>query len=332
MRYFGSKATTVERVYELIAERASSGTFCDAFGGLGFVGSHFKGKGYQVWTGDILTFAHYFQLARIQLNRTVSFRLLRSNMRLDTIEDVVDKLNTLKPRNGWLVEEYAKKRRFFTLENAMRAQSCRLQIDAWAKSKWLSDHERAVLLASLINSMDRVANTAGTYYAYLKSWHRKALLPFRFELIRPVKGNPDCSSILAEAKDLVASRKFDILYLDPPYNERSYSTYYHLPESIAKGIRPRTHGKSGMPNQEMIGSEFNRPAKAFKALEDLVKAAKFRLLAFHYSDDGHISRSQLRSLFSLYGKVEEFTVQSKGYTTLSAPRTIKHRLYLVNRG
>jgi adenine-specific DNA methylase len=87
-----------------------------------------------------------------------------------------------------------------------------------------------------------------------------------------------------------------------------------------------------MPNQEMAVSEFNRPAKALKALEELVDAAKFRLLAFHYSDDGHISRSQLRSLFSLYGKVEEFTVRSKGYTTLRAPRTIKHRLYLVNRG
>lgn len=332
MRYFGSKATTVERVYELIAERVPSGTFCDAFGGLGFVGSHFKSKGYQVWTGDILTFAHYFQLARIQLDRTVSFRRLRSNMHLDAVEDVVDILNTLKPRNGWLVEEYAKKRRFFTLDNAMRAQSCRLQIDAWSRNKWLSSHERAVLLASLINSMDRVANTAGTYYAYLKAWHRKALLPFRFELIRPIKGNPGCSSILVDAKDLVASRKFDVLYLDPPYNERSYSTYYHLPESIAKGARPGTHGKSGMPNQLMAVSEFNRPAKAMKALEELIKAAKFRLLAFHYSDDGHISRAQLKSLFSQYGNVEEFTVRSKGYTTLREPRTIKHRLYLVKCG
>jgi adenine-specific DNA-methyltransferase len=232
MRYFGSKATTVDRVYELIAERIPSGTFCDAFGGLGFVGSHFKSKGYKVWTGDILTFAHYFQLSRIQLDRTVSFRRLRSNMRLDTIGDVIDTLNTLKPRNGWLVEEYAKKRMFFTLENAMRAQSCRLQIDSWSRSKWLNSHERAVLLASLINSMDRVANTAGTYYAYLKSWHRKALLPFRFELIRPAKGNPDCSSVLADAKDLVASRKFDILYLDPPYNERSYSTYLYVVRSF----------------------------------------------------------------------------------------------------
>ena len=82
----------------------------------------------------------------------------------------------------------------------------------------------------------------------------------------------------------------------------------------------------------MLVSQFNRPAMALKALEGLIKAANFRLLAFHYSDDGHISKSQLRRLFGLYGKVEEFTVKSKGYTTERIPRTINHRLYLVNRG
>src|SRR6185436_6043411 len=116
---------------------------------------------------------------------------------------------------------------------------CRIRINQWCRNNWVTQNQRAVLLASLINSMDRVANTAGTYYAYLKSWHRKALKPFRFELVRSSRGPQKGHCILADANTLVGSREYDILYLDPPFNERCYSSYYHLPESLARRHTPR---------------------------------------------------------------------------------------------
>src|SRR4030042_1499802 len=112
MRYFGSKVSTIETIHNLISKRMPSGSFCDPFGGIGSVGSYLKSKGYNVWSGDVLNFAH-----------------------------------------------------FFTDRNARKIQACRRKIRAWAQKGWLSYDERAVLLASLINNMDRVANTAGTYYA-----------------------------------------------------------------------------------------------------------------------------------------------------------------------
>lgn len=38
----------------------------------------------------------------------------------------------------------------------------------------------------------------------------------------------------------------DILYLDPPYNERQYAPKYHILETIAKWDNPKIQGITGM--------------------------------------------------------------------------------------
>lgn len=332
MRYFGSKVSTLESVYKLISERVPAGAFCDPFGGVGTVGSFFKSKGYSIWTGDVLTAAHYFQVARIRLNRTPPFKRLRRELGVNSSAEIVDLLNDEKPRSGWITRQFSEARLFFTRDNAVRLDACRLRIAQWSRDGWLSINERALLLASLVNSMDRVANTAGTYYAYLKTWYRKALKPFCFELIPPTPGNPNCYCFLGDAKDLIGKRFFEILYLDPPYNARNYSSYYHLPESVALESSPRTHGLSGVPSRPGPSSDFNKPARACDALQELLEGARFRLLVFHYSDKGLIRPKDLRRIFRQYGHVEEFVLDSKGYTTAESSRVIKHHLYLIYNG
>jgi adenine-specific DNA-methyltransferase len=332
MRYFGSKVSTVAAVYNLISQRVPQGALCDPFGGVATVGSYFKARGYSVWTGDILMAAHYFQIARVELSRTPSFRRLREALNLKSRFDVIDLLNRENPKNGWFTREFSEKRQFFTRDNARRIEACRLRISQWARSRLISRNEKAILLASLINSMDKVANTAGTYYAYLKSWHRKALLPFRYELLPCTYGNPDCHCFHGEARELVTQRAFDILYLDLPYNERSYTNYYHLPETLALEETPRAIGMSGVPDNPRIISDFNKRDRAKAALEKLLEKSSFRLLAFHYSDNGLIEPHELRCVFREYGRIEEFIINSKGYTTATTSRTVEHRLYLVNHG
>ena len=332
MRYFGSKGSTVEKLHDLISARIPTGTFCDPFGGIATVGSYFKARGYGVWTGDILTAPHYFQVARVKLDRTPSFGRLKTVLKLQRGEQIVEVLNSQEPRDGWLTKEYAKKRMFFSKENAGRIESCRAKINEWSSEEWLTGNERAFLLASLVNSVDRVANTAGTYYANLKFWHRKSLKPFQFELLRPTRGTQDCHCFLGQARELVGTRKFDILYLDPPYNERCYASYYHLPETLAKGETPRVRGQSGIPASQRVCSDFNRPRLATRALESLLADARFKLLAFHYSDHGLVARNSIRALLSHLGHVEEFKLYSRGYTTSRMSRTVEQRLYLVQNG
>ena len=63
MRYLGSKTLLLDKIYEIVKDYSNDGIFCDPFGGIGTVGSYMKKKGYQVITGDILQFAHFFQVA-----------------------------------------------------------------------------------------------------------------------------------------------------------------------------------------------------------------------------------------------------------------------------
>ena len=329
MRYFGSKVSTIESVYNLISNRITRGSFCDPFGGIGTVGSYFKERGYNVWTGDILSAAHSFQITRVQLSHTPLFKELRTALGLGTRREIVELLNDDLRIDGWLTRHYARERKFFTISNAQHIDACRIRINAWCRKGWVTDSERAVFLSSLINSVDRVANTAGTYYAYLKSWHRKALKPFRFDFVPSTPGQKNCNSLLLEAESLVRLRQFDVLYLDPPFNERCYSSYYHLPETLANQKTPGVRGASGMPTLKRTKSDFNRPRFASAALEHLLGQAQFKLLAFHYSDDGIISKRFIRKLLGAYGKVEEFKITSRGYTTAQQSRTIDHRLYLV---
>lgn len=332
MRYFGSKGSTTERVYEIISQRILSGTFCDPFGGIATVGSYFKTKGYAVWSGDILAFAHCFQIARLEVDNTPSFESLCRSLNLKSSNEVIALLKGEPPKRDWIVEEYAKQRHFFTEENGALIDACRLRINEWSRNGWLNKSERAVLIASLINCMDKVANTAGTYYAYLKTWHRKALLPFCFELIPHAVGNAKCYCFYEDAEKVVGKKSYDIIYLDPPYNERSYVQYYHLPETLALEGTPRIHGKSGMPDEDRPVSDFNRPQNAQRALERLLRKASFKLLAFHYSDDGLIKPHVVRNVLSQYGKVEDFTLNSIGYTTSKTARTEEHHLYVVTHG
>jgi adenine-specific DNA-methyltransferase len=328
MRYLGSKYYTVNSIYEIISARIQEGTFCDPFGGMGIVGSFFKSKNYSVYTGDLLTFAYFFQIARIGINHLPSYSKLLNYLELSFIEELIQCLNA-DEAEGWFVEEYSKMRSFFTEKNARKIESCRLKLNEWSSLGLLDLTEHAVLYASFINSVDKVANTAGTYYAYLKTWHRKALLPFKFELLAHTRSRKKCYCHHLDAFELVGKKSFDVLYLDPPYNERHYAQYYHLPETLALGETPALSGKSGMSLGPKVKSGFNYRSQAKESLDKLIARSSFKLLLFHYSDEGLITPEETREILSRYGEIEEIYIDSKGYTTSNLSRTTQHHIYVV---
>lgn len=309
VRYLGSKTLLVDQILETIGPSQPGNVFCDPFGGIGTVGNYMKKKGFCVITGDILLFAHCFQIANIVLNEVPAFTGLT---RL-TGKDIELYLNSGVADSGWLIQEYSVNRGFFTSSNAKRIQWCIDNIWAWKAEGLITDTEYAFLIASLIQSMDRVANTAGTYYAFLKSTYRKARLPFHFDLIQPTKSNYLCRSNLSDAGELVRKQKCDVLYLDPPYNERDYSRYYHLPETIARGIIPTPHGKSGIPDRYIDRSLYTIKSQALSAFTDLIYHANAKTILFHYTDSGLIAEADVKRVLSDRGKVNEYYFDCKGY-------------------
>lgn len=327
MRYLGSKTLLLENIAKIIEEYIGEGIFCDPFGGIGTVGSYMKKRGFCVITGDILNFAHYFQVALIENNDEENFGKLKKFIGIQTNVELEQYLSEIKANDGWLIREYAQKRLFFTYENACHIQGCIDNIMKW-KEELLSEKEYAIIIASLIQSFDSVANTAGTYYAYLKKYYRKANRPFKFKILDTTVGNKKCKSYLMDANELVKYVKSDVLYLDPPYNERDYGRYYHLPETVAKGIVPKPKGKSGMYIINNKKSEYNSK-RATKKFEELIEEAETKCIIFHYTDKGLINIEDARKILKKKGEVEEFYFDCKGYNTTCISNKCQHHIFKV---
>ena len=78
-------------------------------------------------------------------------------------------------------------RQYFSDENGQKIDTIRKKINQWKKSKKINDNLYYFLLASLLESADKVANTASIYGAYLKHLKKSAqksliLTPAIFEL------------------------------------------------------------------------------------------------------------------------------------------------------
>ena len=328
MRYLGSKTMLLEQIHQL-TKGLENGIFCDPFGGIGTVGGFMKKNGYQVITGDLLNFAYYFQCSLIAFDEKMEFERLKRYLGIYTTKDLEMYLSLVRKQEGWLIEEYARKRRFFTVDNACHIQACIDCIGSWYGNSIIDEKERILLLASLINSFDKVANTAGTYYAYLKQFYRKAIKPFQFSLLQSVEGGVGYSYKM-DAKDLVKQTKCDILYLDPPYNNRNYASYYHLPETISLGIEPKPVGKSGIYHSHNSRSVYNG-RKATEAFEELINSADAQCIIFHYSDDGLIDIAAAKSILQKKGsRFEEHYLDCRGYTTTKESINCKHHIMKVS--
>ena len=296
-RYFGSKASTSGYVADIVNQLTKTGTVADAFGGLGTIGAELKYNGHHVTTCDVLTFPHLFQVARIECNEIPSFKELKLRENFENAESILNHLNKQTEPNSWIVSEYALKRKFFTEQNAVKLAGIWNTIAKWDKSGLLSYRERAFLIASLLNSMDKVANTAGTYYAYLKSFHRKAIHHLKYEWIEVRRGNYIGKALLGDALSQLEGSDYDVLYLDPPYNKRNYASYYHLPETLAglkrKKIKPSA--LSGVPEESHPFAPNIREAMSMEYIRKIMERVSWNHLIFHYCDNALIPLELIRT-------------------------------------
>ena len=333
MRYFGSKKSTLAQLERFISKPSGDSICGDLFGGIGIVSSLCKSIGYRVITADQLVFATYFQTATLEYSIQPSFRRLRKSFGWSNSMDVCAHLNRCHNLGtNWLVTEYSVKRHFFRPANANKIQAAWNQIRVWDDDGLLNRKERAFLLASLINSLDYVANTAGTYYAYLKNWTRKALHPFKYRFLKPVAGAKGCIVLRGDASRIYRNYEFEFLYLDPPYNSRNYSLYYHLPETIARCEEPSVRGKAGIPSRKPLYSSMYRSESAKELLSEILRDCEFSTIGIQYCDNGLMPLNFIRNeLHSKCKPVRIHRLSSWSYTSTSRPRKSEQILFLARK-
>lgn len=338
MRYIGSKASTADWLTSFVARHAPDATsLCDPFAGTCTVSRAFKRSGFRVVTGDILRLSHAIQVATIGINAKPRFRSLASCLRVaesaerNSVERVFAHLNGLGGRRLFISDHYSASsgRLFFTDSNAAKIDAIRERIAEWSKVGKITPKEEAYLLTALLFAADKVANTAGTYYAHLKALSRKAAKELELVPLHVTDNRETNRCLLAEAVDVAATNVTDVLYLDPPYNERDYGGYYHLPESIVRNDSPTPGGASGAPVvRRTQKSDFCRPAHAEAAFERLVSGAKARYILVHYTTSGLIGHRAIMAALRHRGTVSHRDLPVRAYSTVAdIAGTALNRIY-----
>ena len=128
-------------------------------------------------------------------------------------------------------------RNYFTDENGKKCDAIRTELERMYVNKEINENTYFFYLGSLINSIDKYANTASVYGAFLKHIKKSAQKTFVLEPLKIVDG-PSGKVYNENINDVVKHIYGDVLYLDPPYNARQYCSNYHVLETIARYDNP----------------------------------------------------------------------------------------------
>ena len=317
MNYIGSKyklsAFLLQNIEHAIkrcgAKPLDESIFCDLFAGTSAVGRLFKNRAKQVISNDREFYS--FVLAKNYIQNS------KELIRVRKLLELLDNENTTLIQEGKIYKYYAlgggENRQYFSDENAKKIDSIRIQIKAWKDDDFINEEEYFVLLASLLESADKVANTASVYGAFLKTLKKTAqkklvLKPADFEISENthIVFNEDSNILIKQIRG-------DILYLDPPYNTREYGANYHLLNSIALYDDFVPRGKTGLREYEK--SNWCKKAKVYNELENLIKNANFNLIFLSYNNEGLLNLEQIGEIFKKYGK---YSLKSQAYQRFKA--------------
>ena len=349
LRYIGNKTRLLPFLLAGIEELGIVGTVaCDPFAGTASVGRALKLRGWRVHSGDVMALSHAFQVARVVLDRTPTYpaRLLGQNSRGVSQRRLLDALGAIPPVHGFISEHYSPAgkasrvhgRMYFTPENAGRIDAIRERIASWSREGKIRPGPAQLLLAVLIQAADRVANTTGVYASFVKSWQPNAMRPLELRPLRPaVPPGPQargCTAHLGPATETLArAATLDLVYLDPPYNERQYPGYYHIPELLARGWEPEPElrGKTGLIPDEELRSDWCRRGRCEQALRDVLSQADARHVLLSYNDEGLLAAERIEEIFRQHGDPDSYRRLSRGYRRYRSDADGPERRYSGDR-
>ena len=310
-RYTGSKYKLADWIFEIIDKNCDGETFCDIFAGTGVISQHAISKMKAVIINDFLfsneiIYKAFFLQEKFDSNKINKYKGFFTTYNIKDIKE------------NYISKNYGDK--FFSFNDSLIIGEIRETIE---KAKDLNEKERAILLASLLYSVDKIANTVGHYEAYIKG--KKIQDRFKFDLIKPYITKTKIDIYREDANVLAKKIKSDIVYIDPPYSSRQYSRFYHVLENLTTWKKPKLYGTALKPIPENM-SEYckNSAEKTFSALiNDL--DCKYIVVSYNNTYNSKSSSSKnkmtienIKKILSSKGKLTCF---EKPYQFFNAGKT-----------
>lgn len=314
MNYIGSKYSLlpflVSTVEEVVGKDLSDKVFCDLFAGTGIVGRAFKTRVKKIIANDIEYYSYVLNKNYIENHTSIENKDKYINI-LNSLEGVDD---------GFIYNNYClgsgSGRQYFSDENGMKIDSIRIQIERWKDVGEISNNLYYFLLCSLLESADKLANTASVYGAFLKQLKASAKKPFVIESAEFAINDNNHAVFCEDANKLIAHIQGDILYLDPPYNARQYGANYHILNTIAeyKDFTPK--GKTGL--RDYTRSLYCSKRDVAEAFDALIREANFKYIFLSYNNEGLMRPQIISAIMSKYG---QYSVVSRSYQRFKADKT-----------
>ncbi len=325
-RFLGSKYKLLNFIEKTVNSNCKDiNSVVDVFAGTGVVGSMFLKDGKEVYFNDYLKSNCY------------SYKAFYEPMKIDIkkIEKIINDYNVIEiEEENYFSDNFSDT--YFSRKDCKKIGFIRDDIENKFIEKDINEREKSILIASLIYSMDRVANTVGHYDAYRKI---KNIEDKFFMYMLDVSENGEKKSHISnlDANDFIKNVKADLVYIDPPYNSRQYCDAYHLLENVAEWNKPKVYGVAKKMDRTNLKSKYCTN-KAVEAFDELVKNcnSKYILVSYNNTGDKSNSRSnakisdlQIKQILEKKGKVKVFEQDYNNFTTgKSVSLDHKERLFL----
>ncbi|MRJ47113.1 DNA adenine methylase [Fundicoccus ignavus] len=216
------------------------------------------------------------------------------------------------------------KRNYFSKHNAMKLGIIMNKIKEWKKAKLINKFEEKILITTVIEEVTLVANVAGTFHDF----NRNKLYPnavvdmkLRIPLLNISNKDGLYHSFKGDSNSLYKNTDYkmimdridsiDILYIDPPYNFRQYSDYYHFLNLIADYCDIESLEKYGenleyIRGQNMkfsVKSQYSYKDTFTEALTELISNTRTKhVIISYYDENNHWNHGKTST--SMQGRME----------------------------
>ncbi len=348
--YIGNKRKLIPWIMEVVEEiykkQGNKGLrIMDGFAGSGVVSRVLRPFTSELHCNDMEYYSYILLRSYLEIPNEME------RIRLEEYIEKMKKISENPMEIGFVTRLYSPERTespkenercFYTRENGMIIDSLLKYIFNEVEVEL-----RHFLLGPLLIKASIHVNTAGVFRGFYKKdgiGHfggagenalERILVPIKVEL--PIWSKFQCKvkyyqSDIYEVMNGIEDGYFDLIYLDPPYNEHPYGSNYFMLNLIASNKEPNEYSKvSGIP-KDWNKSKFNGRGSAYEEMLRLLKICvrKSKNILISYNNEGLIKEEEWIKIWSeLKCRVYKY---EKEYDTYHGSRNLaKRNMKVVER-
>ena len=345
--YIGNKRRLLpfieSTILRILEDNSYVKTALDLFAGSGSVSRLLKTLNLEVYSNDWEYYSYILNYAHLAINIKDLDNMFSHTGGLENTINMINSINHINDNDRYISKYYApsddnnpdliNERLFYTQYNASKIDIIRHNIEELYKNNVINQKEYYYLIASIIYEVATHTNTSGVFKAFHagfggrnKDALNRILSPISLKQIPLFEGS-DCYVSMLDANEFVIKNKdkhFDLVYLDPPYNQHQYGSNYHLLNTIALWDKPAINKNIYVDGKKTDKGGIRKDWVKTKSLYCYKKTAKDTLInlldnintshiVMSYSTDGIIEYDDLISILEEHGKLDIVTSEYTKY-------------------